>query len=359
MLFLFLEALLFATAAIVVVGSLIPFIPSHHWWIRAWDFPRLQVACIGLLACGLAPFVSQPIGLLLGVPAALATSWQAYRIWPFTPLHPVEMDLIPKSDSGTQVTIVSSNVEMPNDRFDDVRALIEDTDPDILFLMETDDRWYDALKDCLARYPTIRTHLRDNYYGMIFATRLPVRDLDIVYLSHDDTPTLFAELETPAGQMFRFVGLHPRPPVPGNDTQDRDAELLYAARFARKLDVPLMVVGDFNDAAWSSSSRTFKAVGEYLDPRVGRGLVASFDANRPWLRVPIDQLYVTVEMGVSEFRRGGNVGSDHFPLIARVEMDREIVDQANREPANVPTKKRELADRIVEDYRQRLNRPED
>ncbi|CAM4114986.1 endonuclease/exonuclease/phosphatase family protein [Palleronia rufa] len=353
-----LDLLITAAALLAVVGTIMPILPTHQWWIRAWDFPRLQIAIVGLIALVLSPLATPPLGWALGVPALLATLWQAVRIYPFSPFARTEMTLVSPNDSGSQVTLVSSNVEMPNERHGDVLRLIDDIDPDMLLLMEPNARWHAALKDRLAAYETVATEIRENYYGMIFCTRLKVHELDIVYLSHDDTPTLFAELETPAGQVFRVVGLHPRPPVPGNDTDDRDAEILFAARFAKKDDVPLIAVGDFNDAAWSSSSRTFKRVGEYLDPRVGRGMVASFDANRRWLRVPIDQLYVTKEVAVSEFRRGPHVGSDHFPLIARIDLDREAARRANGTPPKLPATERDEIDRIVDTYREALERSE-
>ena len=50
---------------------------------------------------------------------------------------------------------------------------------------------------------------------------------------------------------------------------DRD-DVRLAARFAAKSGVPLIAMGDFNDAAWSDTSQRFKHVGGYIDPRIGR-----------------------------------------------------------------------------------------
>ena len=38
--------------------------------------------------------------------------------------------------------------------------------------METDQRWVDAMAPVLARYPVVVREPRDDYYGMLFATRL-------------------------------------------------------------------------------------------------------------------------------------------------------------------------------------------
>ena len=42
------------------------------------------------------------------------------------------------------------------------------------------------------------------------------------------------------------------------DTEERDEQILYAARFARGSDRPLVAMGDFNDAAWSDTAQRFK-----------------------------------------------------------------------------------------------------
>jgi len=344
-------------AALVVIGTLLPLVPSHAWWVRGWDFPRVQLLILGVAILVIGVLASFPGKLVVLGVVLVACVYQAVRIVPYTPLYPKEMKLVDDVASGSQIVLLSSNVEMPNDRHDAVAELIETVDADIVFLMETDQTWYDSLEPKLSAYPTVVTELRDNYYGAIFATRLKVNEARFVYLSHDDTPTLFAELETQDGHTFRFVGLHPRPPVPGNTTRDRDAEIIYSARFARKTGLPLIAVGDFNDAAWSDTSRRFKRVGGYVDPRVGRGLIASFDAQSRLVRVPIDQFYATPDIAVASFARGPNIGSDHFPLIARIDLDEDKARAANNPPAPLNPDEIEELDRIAAEYRADLKDP--
>ncbi len=342
-------------ASVFVVTTALPVVPSHRWWVRAWDFPRVQLLFLGVAVLLAAAFLSTSWKwAVIGIVAA-GCIYQAIRIIPYTPVMPTEMDLLEKRDTGSQVVILSINVEEPNEEYDAVARQIAEIDPDILFLMETDQTWYDRLEEHISPYPRIVTELRDNFYGMIFATRLKVHQARITYLTPDNTPTLFAELETRTGEKFRFVGLHPRPPVPGNKTDDRDAQIIYSARFARKQDMPLIAVGDFNDAAWSDTSRRFKHVGGYVDPRIGRGMIASFDAKSRLLRAPIDQFYATPDIGVVQFRRGPEVGSDHFPLISRIELDQEQVRGANRPPPEMPKDEFEDLERVMLEYRKKLD----
>lgn len=320
-------------SALLIVATALPLSRSHRWWIRALDFPRLQIAvliCAVLLLAALVPWVLPPGPAGWEVVAGLGLSllYQLWRIAPFMPIWRKEMALVPAGPGD--VVFLTVNVLQENTEYARVRDLIRTVNPDVLLLMEVDQRWLDAMKPALAPYATVLREPQDNYYGMVFATRLETPEAKMVLLTEDETPTLFAEMIAPGGQMFRFVGLHPKPPGPGEDTELRDAHILYAARFARKTEVPIVAMGDFNDVAWSDTSLRFKRVGGYLDPRIGRGLVSSFDANRVFLRYPIDQIYVSPEVAMVAFHRGDPVGSDHFPMIARLSFDLALARRHNR-----------------------------
>ena len=347
------QALVAILAVVLVAVTLLPLSRSHAWWVRVWDFPRVQIA-IGLAAVlALSLLLPGWVGWSVAVAAAGCLGWQVWRILPFTPLVHREMQFAAGS-APADVTLVGANVLMENQQHDQVLALIRREDPDVLLLMETDATWCEALASALAGYPTVLRAPRDDHYGMVFATRLEVREAKFVRLTENETPSVFARIATRDGRPFHFVGLHPEPPVPGVDTDDRDAQILYAARFARASGMPLVVMGDFNDAAWSDTARRFKAYGRYVDPRVGRGIYASFDANRWLIRCAIDQIYVTDDVAVSSFGLGPHVGSDHFPVIARVRIDAEAAAGLNRPAPPLADDEREGLDARVAAWGRRI-----
>lgn len=354
MLALGMQIAVWGLAAVLAVGTLIPLSPSRLWWVRIWDFPRLHVAG------GFALLL--PLSLLLGGWAAFAVGalglagvvYQMSWIFPYTPFARREVQFAPEAPDA--VTLLAANVLMENVRFDLMRALIDKVDPDVLLLMETDARWTAEMEPVLARYHTVLREPRDDHYGMIFATRLEAKEAKIVHLTHDTTPTALAELTTRAGRDFIFVGLHPQPPVPdGDDTNERDAQIIYAARFARRTDTPLVAMGDFNEAAWSEGAKQFKRVGGYVDPRAGRGMYASFDARHFMIRCPIDQIYVTGEVAVVAIDLGPKVGSDHFPLTARVRIEPELGRRLNTPPPPLDPTEITRLDEIAGAYRSRLD----
>jgi endonuclease/exonuclease/phosphatase (EEP) superfamily protein YafD len=342
-------------AALLLALTLLPLSGSHAWWVRMWDFPRLQLAA-GLavvFVMGLV-WLEGPLRWAVEGAVAMGLLYHLHRIRPYTPLARREMRFAPRRDDAHEVALLACNVLMENTRHDRVAALIGREDPDVLFLMETDDTWAEGLRETLARYPTVLAEARPDCYGLIFATRLPVEEARIVHLTPDTTPAVFASLRTKGGRPFHFLGLHPQPPVPGVDTDERDAQVLYAARFARRTDIPVVVMGDFNDAAWSHTSRLYKTYGRYLDPRVGRGLYASFHADNILIRCALDQLFVSEEMAMIDFRLGPKVGSDHFPVIARLRVDPEEAARLNRRPDPLEGEELEEIERRMADYRRKL-----
>ncbi len=350
------KGLVAALAVALVAATLLPMIRTTAWWVRMWEFPRLHVG-IGLAALLPASWLFDGWAYwAFLLPVAVCAAMQASRVLPFTRLWRRDMSFAIGIEA-TDVTLLASNVLMENDDHAKLAALIEAEDPDAVLLMETDEAWRRAMGPVLSRYPTIVDEPRDNHYGIVFATRLEVVDARIVHLTPDGTPSVFAELRDGAGRVFRFVGLHPRPPVPGKDTEERDTQMAYAARFARDEDLPVIVMGDFNEAAWSRTALWFKKVGGYVDARRGRGMYASWHADHPLARSPIDQIYVTPDVAIAEFRIGPHVGSDHFPVIVRIRLDPELGARLNVRPGGLDVVESVNLSARLRDYAGTLEEP--
>lgn len=336
-------------AALLVLVSGLSIVESNEWWIRIWDFPRVQILALLVLAAALALWRDRRWGKWIAVACAMAAAWQGYRIFPYTPLARQEIafaDTTAIADDRC-FSVVSLNVLESNRDYGRTAQLIDRTSPDILLLMETDRQWADALADQLGRYPHRIERPLGNTYGMIFATRLPVRDGRIETIARERTPSIHAELT--ARDPFRVLALHPRPPVPGQDTDARDAEIAIAARRAARQPLPVLAIGDFNDVAWSHTSQLFKRIGGYLDPRIGRGTFATFPARIPLLGWPLDHLFVTPEFEVRSIEVLEDVGSDHLPVHA--ELCLTGVAASNPAPEPVSGEDRRDVHEIMDEYR--------
>lgn len=316
----FLTILFSVLSALVLFTTLAPLSGSVQWWIRGWDFPRVHIAVAGFVTACLGVWLATSVTLVFSALLLGCTLYQLSWVYPYTPLARKEIPVSHSPDTANHVSLLSVNVLKENENHARLQALIEREDPDVLLLMEVDDRWEAALDQHLSRYETVVRHPLPNHYGMIFATRLPARAAKTVFLSDDDTPTAFAELQAPGG-WFYFVGLHPQPPVPGTDTKARDEQIRKTATLADRTVLPVVAMGDFNDVAWSRTSQRFKEYGGFRDPRIGRGILPSFDANSRIMQFPIDQLYLTEGINLASFSRLEPIGSDHFPMKAVITVN--------------------------------------
>lgn len=306
-------------ALLLVAGTLLSTTDLNQWWIRIWDFPRVQILVVMVLMAIALWFLDRRWRPWIPLILAALSVWQVYRIYPYTPLASTQVaEALPgEAVDGSCFTVLTLNVLQTNREYQRTADLIRDIDPDVVLLMETDEAWADAIAPVMANYSNRIDRPLDNTYGIMFASRLPMRDASIQDLAQKDTPSVFATL-TAGKREFKVIGLHPRPPVPGQDTEERDAEIVVAAKQSRDIGMPVLAVGDFNDVAWSDTTRLFMDIGSFLDPRIGRGTYATFPADKTWLGWPLDHLFVTEEFLLGEMRVGQSVGSDHRPVIARL-----------------------------------------
>jgi len=326
-------------ALVVWVVTVVSLIHSDLWWIQVLDFPRLLLLiAIAVLAIGCAAFTRRGwrIGLLILLTVAAAL--QAWRMYPYSGIAPTEVADAEEVGVGLGAscfTVLGLNVLQDNRDYAATRALIDRERPDILLLMETDQRWVDELGASLANYPSRLLRPLDNTYGLVFATTLPVQSATTVNITDLDTPTVYARLTTRDGQSFDYIGLHPRPPAPGQDTTLRDRKIAQAALHVADHEVPAIAMGDFNDVPWSRTTRLFRQVGGYLDPRIGRGSYPSFPATVAPIGWPLDQLFLSPDFTFRSLRILENVGSDHRPLAAEVCLIGQAARRANAAPDDV------------------------
>tara|TARA_R110002072_G_scaffold242564_11_gene401435 strand:+ start:5792 stop:6859 length:1068 start_codon:yes stop_codon:yes gene_type:complete len=313
--------ILLALAAILLVATLVSLIGTNRGVIRVLDFVREPTIYLAALLAVLALFWARPRRLLVIGMLVATIAINLWRIWPYTFLAGSSVPMADAGEAMNCARVLSLNVLQSNDRYAQTASLIERSDPDILLLMETDQAWLDALEPQLARYDYTLTRPLDNRYGMAFATRLEVERAQMVDTIDADTPTLYATLRTDKGARFELVGLHPHPPLPGQSTASRDANIARAGAQTPEGLGNVLAIGDFNDVPWSSTTQAFMREGGYADPRAGRGSFATFPAPYVLLGWPLDQIFVKQGVTVESLTIGEDVGSDHRPLLARVCVD--------------------------------------
>lgn len=320
------ETALLVVAGLLVGATLLPVLRVPWWWVRSFDFPRLQILVLLVVVGAALAVVGAPAWALAAV--AGAGAYQAWRVWPYTRLARVQS--LPATDTARTLRLVVSNVLMTNIDHARWTRVVRAEDPDVIAAVEPDQAWVRAMDTLADTHPHAVALPQDDTYGMAVRSRFEVVRHEVRHLVEPEVPSLWLTLRLPppdggetAGDEVTLVVVHPRPPRPDaqQDSTLRDAELVRVARAVDPDAGPVVVAGDLNDVAWSDTTRLFQKLSGLLDPRVGRGMYATFHARHAWLRYPLDHVFHSDHWAVVDLACLPDVGSDHFPMRITLALD--------------------------------------
>ena len=316
------------------------------------DFPRLQVLILSsllLIAIPLFLDLHQPVPIVMITTTSLCFLWQLWWIVPYTPLWRKEVKSCNEDHPDRKISIITSNVLTPNRNAKALIALVNRHQPDILITLESDAWWEEQLAVLESGMPyTVKCPL-DNLYGMHLYSKLRIREHEISFLVEKDVPSIHVSLEMKTGELIRAHFVHPAPPSPTENTEsaERDAELIIVGQSVANSDLPVIVAGDLNDVAWSSTTRLFRKISGLLDPRIGRGMFNTFHVKYFFLRWPLDHLFHSKHFTVCDIDRLPSIGSDHFPLLTSLALNPMI--SSYQEGLESDASDRERAKEIAEE----------
>ncbi|WP_162052164.1 endonuclease/exonuclease/phosphatase family protein [Pontibacter pamirensis] len=297
-----------------------------YWYIKALDFPRVQLllglfACLVLFALVNKGWELPSVLFVLGLVASFVL--QARFILPYTPLadEAVETAEPLSVTPARSFSLLVANVWMKNDQTEAFLDLVYESDPDVVLAMETTAWWIERLAPLREIYPHRVLYPQDNTYGMALYSKLPLNNTEVMFLSHQAVPSIHTEVRLPDGSSFMLHAVHPVPPKPSeypDNVGEEEVALLKVGEMVARNEMPSVVAGDFNDVAWSKTNRLFGMESRLGDVRIGRGLYNTFDATSPVLRWPLDHVYVSGEFSVVDFKKLPDFGSDHFPILVEL-----------------------------------------
>lgn len=327
---------LFALA--LLLFTVLPLTRNTYWVFRIFDYPRLQkfvasCTCLALMAA-FYPSDTAYFPWLAGA-VAVNACYLLFLILPFTRAGKKQVLSCSSDTDPQEISIMIANVYQDNTNYAGALREIALSDPDVVLLLETNRLW-DISTSSLSE--TYLHHIRiplENTYGMLLYSKLPLQDSEIRYLVEKDIPSIHTSVVLASGQQIRLYALHPTPPVPGENTRslERDKELLLVADLAKAAALPVIVIGDMNDVAWSYTTELFLKMSGLLDPRRGRGFYNSFHAHYPFMRFPLDHAFLSADFKLKRMCRLRNFDSDHFPIYISLQFER---DACNRHQELVP-----------------------
>lgn len=353
------KIVLLVLALLVVIATALPFLRVDQWWIRVLDFPRAQIAVVGIVILGLylwhwAPYRVYEL-VVLGL-LVVAVGYQVVKMLPYTVLMPRQVLAAELKSEVASLRLLVANVLIENRESEAFLAIVREYDPDVILTVETDGWWEEALRPLEETYPHTLKNPLDNTYGMLLHSRLEMINPEIRYILKDSVPSMHLQVVLPSGDRVVMHFVHPDPPNPkyATETTERDAELLIVGREVENSGKPTIVAGDFNDVAWSRTTSLFQKTSGLLDPRVGRGMYNTYNARNPLLRWPLDHVFHSDHFKLVRMKRGPAWGSDHFPIF--IELSLEPGAEAEQKEPDTNRAETEQVDDKIEDGRQKTDK---
>jgi endonuclease/exonuclease/phosphatase (EEP) superfamily protein YafD len=130
-----LTIVLYLMCLVCVVATLLPLSRHEAWWIRACDFPRLQIVTASaaiLVALLAASALHDTAGRLLVLALLGCIAYQLAVILPYTRLWRVEIPACGAPAGNRTLVLLVVNVLMSNRRADGLLALIRAHQPDVV-----------------------------------------------------------------------------------------------------------------------------------------------------------------------------------------------------------------------------------
>lgn len=231
---------------------------------------------------------------------------------------------------GIPLRLMTYNVLYSTDNTDQIVALIEAKDPDIIALQEVT---WDISERLIAELADTHPHyvMREGsrWLEVMIISRYPLTKVPIPDAAWR---TISAEVESPGGTITVW-NTHPRPTIRPRGWQSQVETMMTIANELPNESNPVIVMGDFNT---TPGTTTYNAIAAHLTDvhrAVGWGfgftfadfgaisfLPSVFQAIGPVVR--IDYIFVSDEFTpVKTWVESHGYGSDHLPVIADVQLN--------------------------------------
>lgn len=220
----------------------------------------------------------------------------------------------PEPSSKKPVRAMLMNINAGNGNSGQVLAAIRKADPDILLLEEVTGKWARELAVLNADYPYKVVKTREDYFGILLLSKHPLKNGRVVEIGTSGLPSVAADVYLPDGEIS-FIGTHPVPPIGGAYSRNRNNQLQAIPELSKAQKHPVLLMGDLNISPWSPHFSRLVNESGLNNSMKGFGFQPSWPAKLPFMRIPLDHALHSEGIAIHNRMVGGDVGSDHFPLI--------------------------------------------
>jgi len=270
---------------------------------------RLHLAAIAALIAAASVLINLRIALIAALLVAINFGGTLYSHATFTP-----------PASGVRLKILTLNVMSSAANSDAIAEMIDAEQPDFVLLQEVRPNRLGLLMQLRESYPWQAHCAFDDDCWVAVLSRHPPISSGAAAMSSEGAGLGWMAFGADLVDLTVATVHLPRPL-----TSSAHAHIDALAREAASIRGPMVIGGDFNATAWSGAMRSFSArsgllpAGDIMPTwplKNGRGV-------RCTVCIPqfqIDHIMVGPHVRLLSRRTGADVGSDHLPLVAEIEI---------------------------------------
>ena len=287
---------------------------ARLWWaFDLFSHFRPHYAALAALL-GAVALISRTYPAALALAAiALLNAWAVRDLWPGAAAA-----VAAPATEGAPLRVVSANVLASNPTPRKVLDFVRGSNADLVVLVDAEgERWHSVLAALGELYPYRAPDAWREGAPVVLLSRWPVPVETVLHLPAAERPFVVARLAAP-GATPLVVGVHPASPKPAKpeDSRERNDQLHHMGATVEGVTGPVILAGDLNTSPWSPHFRDLLAQTGLRDAAAGRGWLPTWPVRLGPAGIPIDHVLVGGGVAVADLKRGPDVGSDHYPLVA-------------------------------------------
>lgn len=180
---------------------------------------------------------------------------------------------------------------------------------DVLSIHEVNPGWAQWLDDSLGiAYPYHHTMVDIGIFGMAIFSQYPLTSVDTFF--HEDIPCLRACIRKDGADIC-FINVHTEPALNDYALRRLVGHLETVAAQVSRMDMPLLVMGDFNSVSWSKELQAFMNKTGLLESRAG-----FMDREPSFWDVPIDHIFYSPRLNCVNFKSLSEGTGSHYGITA-------------------------------------------
>ncbi len=218
-----------------------------------------------------------------------------------------------KSDNAIKLALF--NVLTKNNKYNQLKLMINEQNPDIIILQEVDDVWLENIRELKKDYPYFLEYPRLDNFGIALYSKFPIINSKIETWTDYEVPVITAEIKS-NGNILKIYGVHTLPPTGNEYFRVRNEMLSKINEIFSDSKHPLIIAGDLNTSVYSISYKKYIKSSNLKDAQIlAKTLKGTWNAKHfPFMRISLEHVFISPEIKVQSFDIGKNFGSDHLPV---------------------------------------------